>query len=281
MTPQIVLPLAEFINQILFGIVSFLEPVTRVISRFIVAVTNGVESFLLFWPPLLLIIAIGLIVISFIDRKLGTFTIAGLFLMFTLQLWTATLSTMAILIVGFGVAFLIGIPLAYGIYRNHIIERLLVPILDFMLVLPGFVYLILVVVFFGLGQASVVISIVLFTIAPLVRFTGMALKRVPQELMETAKGLGSSPVQSLIYAQLPAARIDILKGINSSIMMAFEMVVIAALIGAKGLGAEILSALQSVDPGKGLEAGLGIVVLAVLIGKTIDHFAHMTIKLPD
>src|SRR5690606_22743679 len=154
--------------------------------------------------------------------------------------------------------------------HNDWVDRLLRPVLDFMQTMPSFVYLIPAVMLFGLGTVPGVLATVVFALPPLVRLANPGIRQVPSDLVEAGEAFGSSPWQMLAKIQLPVALPTIMAGVNQSIMMALSMVVIAAMIGAGGLGAEVLRGIQRLQIGSGFEAGLAVVLLAM----TLDRFTQ-------
>jgi glycine betaine/proline transport system permease protein len=137
--------------------------------------------------------------------------------------------------------------------------------------MPAFVYLIPAIPFFGLGKVAAIFSTVVFSMPPAIRLTCLGIKQVPKELVEAADAFGSNKWQKLFKLQLPIATPTIMAGINQTIMLALSMVVIAAMIGAKGLGGEVWKAIQRLQPGKGFEAGIGIVIVAIILDRIMQR----------
>jgi glycine betaine/proline transport system permease protein len=146
------------------------------------------------------------------------------------------------------------------------------PVLDFMQTMPAFVYLIPAIPFFGLGPVAAIFSTVIFSMPPAIRLTCLGIKQVPRELIEAADVFGCTKMQKLIKVQMPIAMPTTMAGVNQTIMLALSMVVIAAMIGAKGLGGEVWKAIQRLEPGKGFEAGIAIVIIAMILDRVMQKF---------
>ena len=189
----------------------------------------------------------------------------GLLLIDNMGLWDLSMETLSLVLVAAGTAVLLGIPLGILSARNAKVESVVKVFLDIMQTMPSFVYLIPVVIFFGLGNVPGMIATVVFAIPPVVRLTSLGIRQVPRELNEVADSFGTSRLQKLFYVQLPVAMPSIRTGINQCIMLSLSMVVIASMIGARGLGYNVLVAIQRIDIGMGFEAGLAIVILAIIL----------------
>jgi glycine betaine/proline transport system permease protein len=192
---------------------------------------------------------------------------AALLYMGMVGLWVESMQTLALMGVAVGIALTLGIPLGIWSARDRRVETVLRPLLDTMQTMPAFVYLIPVILFFGVARVPAVVATVIYALAPTIRLTALGLRQVPSSILEAAESFGSTPRQILWRVQLPLALPSILAGVNQTIMMALGIVVIAALIGAGGLGREVLLALQRQQVGRGVEAGLAIVALAILLDR--------------
>jgi glycine betaine/proline transport system permease protein len=182
-------------------------------------------------------------------------------------LWEQSMQTMALMLISVLCALMVGIPLGIfaGCYRS--VDRVVRPILDAMQTLPAFVYLIPLLLLFGVGRVPAVVATVIYAIPPVVRLTSLGIQQVSTSAVEAGRAFGSTGGQLLFKVQLPLAMPAIMTGINQTIMMALSMVVIAALIGAGGLGREVMMALDKLEVGKGFQAGLAIVFLAVILDR--------------
>lgn len=201
---------------------------------------------------------------------LALFALLGFTLVYAMQLWTFTMQTLALVIAATLFALVIGIPVGIAAGRSARAERFVRPILDFMQTMPAFVYLIPAVMFFGLGKVPGAMATVIFAMPPCVRLTTLGLQQVPHDALEAADAFGATPKQQLVKVQLPMAMPSILAGINQTIMLALSMVVIAAMIGAGGLGGQVLRGITQMRIGLGFESGIAIVVLAMYL----DRITH-------
>lgn len=199
---------------------------------------------------------------------LMVFTVLGLSLIWLMELWGLTMQTLALVLSSTILALLIGIPVGIACGQSARAEKVIRPILDFMQTMPAFVYLIPAVLFFSLGKVPGSVATVIFAMPPCVRLTTLGLRQVPPELLEASNSFGATAWQQLFKVQLPMALPSILAGINQTIMMALSMVVIAAMIGAGGLGGIVLRGITQMKIGLGFEGGIAIVVLAMYLDRT-------------
>ncbi len=227
---------------------------------------------LMFFPPLVLILIFTALA-WFLSRKRGVMllTLIGLFLIWNMKLWDPMLSTLALVLVSTVIAMIIGLPLGIFAALSQRAYRMIMPILDVMQTMPAFVYLIPAIPLFGLGPVGAIFSTVIFSMPPAIRLTCLGIRQVPIELVEAADSFGSTRRQKLIKLQLPMATPTIMAGINQTIMLALSMVVIAAMIGAKGLGGEVWKAIQRLEPSRGFEAGIAIVIVAMILDRIMQR----------
>ncbi|MBT8765711.1 ABC transporter permease [Metapseudomonas boanensis] len=208
-------------------------------------------------------------------RVLPALLIVGLlFLVGVMGLWDKLMQTLALMLVATAIAVVIGIPLGVLAGRSDRVRTMLLPLLDVMQTLPSFVYLIPVLMLFGLGKVPAIFATVIYAVPPLIRLTDLGIRQVDREVMEAANAFGASRWQQLFGVQLPLALPSIMAGLNQTIMMALSMVVVASMIGARGLGEEVLVGIQTLNVGKGLEAGLAIVILAVAIDRITQAYGR-------
>lgn len=243
------------------------------ISSVLDLLVNGFQDVLLIIPPALIILffALAAYLVTRRDIRSAALTGLGLFLILDLELWPEAMTTLALVIASTIVALLIGIPLGILASGNDTIDALLKPILDFMQTMPSFVYLIPAVIFFGLGNVPGMIATVIFAMPPAMRLTNLGIRQIPRELIEVADSFGTTGWQKLVKVQLPVALPTIMAGINQSIMLALSMTVIASMIGAGGLGLNVLKGIQRVDIGGGFEAGLAIVIVAIVLDRLTQN----------
>ncbi|MBP2133244.1 glycine betaine/proline transport system permease protein [Methanomicrobium sp. W14] len=247
----------------------FFDAISYGINYFI----NGLQDILIFIPPVILIaiIAIAAWYVSKRSYKAGILTAAGLLLILNLELWEEAMQTLALVITSSLIALVIGIPVGIHTSRNDYSNRMIRPLLDFMQTMPSFVYLIPAVIFFGLGNVPGVIATIIFAIPPAIRLTNLGIRQVPKELNEVADSFGATPMQKLVKVQIPVAMPSIMAGINQCILLALSMTVIASMIGAAGLGLNVLEGIQRVDIGGGFEAGLAIVIIAIILDRITQN----------
>jgi glycine betaine/proline transport system permease protein len=246
--------------------------ITRGISDVIEAGIDGLVAGMMFSPPWLLILVLGGLSWWVAGRRAGILTLLGFALIWNLGLWGATISTLALVIIATLIAVSLGLPIGVLAALFPAMHRITMPILDFMQTMPAFVYLIPAIPFFGLGPVSAIFSTVIFAMPPAIRLTCLGIEQVPKELIEAADSFGANRMQKLFKLQIPLARPTIMAGINQTIMLSLSMVVIAAMIGAKGLGGEVWKAIQRFEPGNGFEAGLGVVILAMALDRVTQKF---------
>jgi glycine betaine/proline transport system permease protein len=221
---------------------------------------------------------LGFVVYSISHYKMALFAMAGFITLGLLGFWQESMDTLALTLAAVCLSLLIGIPLGIfaGLFPKF--EKFLTPALDFAQVMPTFVYLTPVTLFFLIGPASATIVTLIYAIPPSLRITAVAIKEVPWSSVEAAVSMGSTRFQALRKVQLPQAKRTIVVGINQTIMAALSMVTIAALIDAPGLGQVVVRALESLDVGRSFQAGLGIVILAVVLDRSTTAAANKVDK---
>ena len=245
-------------------------PVFDAIRSVLTACINCLETALLL-PPSYAIIAV-LMVLAWRLSGLGTavFTALGMLLIQDMGLWKATMETLALVLSSAMVALVLGIPLGIWAAYSRVVERVLRPALDLMQTMPAFVYLIPAVLFFRLGKVPGVVATVIFAMPPAVRLTNLGIRQVPAEVVEAAIAFGATPRQTLLNVQLPIAVPTLLAGVNQTIMLSLSMVVISAMIGAGGLGEQVLKGITQLRIGLGFESGIAVVILAIVL----DRLTH-------
>ncbi|MDG1579812.1 proline/glycine betaine ABC transporter permease [Pseudomonas sp. GOM6] len=189
-----------------------------------------------------------------------------------LGLWDRGMQTLALMIMATGLSVVIGIPTGILMSRSDWLRKLMLPVLDVMQTMPGFVYLIPVVMLFGLGKIPAIIATVIYAVPPLIRLTDLGIRLVDAEVLEASRAFGANARQQLFGVQLPLALPNIMAGINQTTMMALSMVVIASMIGARGLGQEVLLGINRLEVGRGLLAGIAIVALAIIFDRITQAY---------
>ncbi|WP_407637324.1 ABC transporter permease [Desulfofundulus thermocisternus] len=177
------------------------------------------------------------------------------------------METLVLVICATLLALILGLPVGILTAWSNLVHRVTMPILDFMQTMPPFVYLVPAVILLGIGRVPALLATVIFAMPPVIRLTGLGIRQVPVDFLEAAEAFGSTRAQKLLKVQLPLALPTIMAGINQCIMLSLSMVVIAAMIGAGGLGGEVLRGLQRLDIPRGFEGGLAIVILAIILDR--------------
>lgn len=274
------LPIAEQIEKLTAWITqtfSFLfNPIQTYSERFM----DGITNFLLFIPPIIFILLIALLAFFVTGKKFGltVFSIVGLWFIYNQGHWENLMNTVTLVLVASLLSVIIGVPFGILMAKSTIANSILKPILDFMQTMPAFVYLIPAVAFFGIGMVPGVFASLIFAIPPTVRFTNLGIRQVSTELVEASEAFGSTGAQKLFKVELPLATSTIMAGINQTVMLALSMVVIASMIGAPGLGREVLSSLQRAQIGTGFVSGIGLVVLAIIIDRITQKLSNKSKK---
>ncbi|WP_193101388.1 ABC transporter permease [Burkholderia sp. Z1] len=241
----------------------------------LVWILNPVEHGLQAAPPTLLLFSLGLLA-WFGTRRLGpTLVLVGLtYAIGCLGLWDKLVSTVSIMFVSVVVTVVIGIPMGIAMAKSKTLRKVLNPILDMMQTLPSFVYLIPVLMLFGLGRVPAVFATTVYALPPLMRLTELGLRQLPEDVLEASQAFGATPSQQLLAVELPLALPSIMAGLNQAVMMSLAMVVIASMIGAKGLGEDVLASINNLDMGQGIQAGLAIVMLAVVFDRITQSYGR-------
>lgn len=258
-----------WVTQVFAGLFDVLQ----VIGQYLI---NGMTGVLSIIPPALFIVLIAALAYFASEKKWGlpVFVLVGFGYVLNQGLWMEMLNTISLIFVSSLVSVILGIPLGILSAKSETANAILKPILDFMQTMPAFVYLIPAVAFFGIGVVPGVFASVIFSLPPTVRFTDLGIRQISTELIEAADSFGSTASQKLFKVELPLAKSTIMAGINQTTMLALSMVVIGSMIGAPGLGRQVLSSLQRAQVGTGFVSGLGIVVLAIVIDRLTQALAR-------
>ncbi|MCG5517342.1 MULTISPECIES: ABC transporter permease [Ectothiorhodospira] len=267
-------PLSDYIDDGLDWLTNAFSGVTRAISNVLGTGVEAVVTALSFPPPWVVILCFAALAWYLAGRRVGIGTAAGLLFLWNLQLWEATVETFTLVLFATAVAVAIALPLGILGGLSDRFKTAVMPVLDFMQTMPAFVYLIPAIPFFGLGQVSAMFATVIFSMPPAIRLTILGIRQVPAELVEASDAFGANWRQKLFKVQMPLAIPTIMAGINQTIMLALSMVVIAAMIGAGGLGGEVWRAIQRLQPGNGFEAGIAIVILAMILDRVTQKIGQ-------
>ena len=205
--------------------------------------------------------------------RIAITTIIGLLFIGVFELWPEAMLTMTVVSTATFLSIATAIPVGITMAKSDRMEGMIRPVLDLMQTMPSFVYLIPAIYFLGIGLVPAVMATMVYAVPPAIRLTNLGIRLVSPELIEAARAFGTTPMQLLLKIQLPLARPTIMAGVNQTIMMALAMVVVAALVGAGGLGAEVYAGIQQLEFGRGLNGGLAIVVLAVILDRVTQGLA--------
>ena len=261
-------PLREWTNGALDFLLITLGPLVDAVADQMLLVLRQVERSLLALPWWLIIAVIGLVVWHAARHRWLTIgLVASLIFIGMMDLWDDTMRSLAIMLIAITITVASGIPVGILMATSRWVRAVISPILDGMQTMPPFVYLIPVIFFFGLGNVAAIFAIFIYAVPPMIRLTNLGIRLVDESTIEAADAFGATGGQILWGIRIPLAMPTIMAGVNQAIMMALAMVVIASMIGARGLGAQVLRGVNNGDVGMGLEAGIAIVALAVILDR--------------
>ncbi len=253
------------------AIINWMNRNCDIIFDFIAWVINGMLNpmeWILSSLPAIVIIFFVTILSYLLGRwKLAIFVLFALLFIGMIEYWPHTMQTLALVLTATFLSLIIGIPVGILKAYNKTASHILNPILDFMQTMPLFVYLIPAVLFFSIGNVPGIVATFIFATPPAVRLTSLGIEQVPTELKEAGHAFGASKRQFLSKIEIPLAMPSIMMGVNQSIMLSLSMVVVASMIGAEGLGQEVLRGIMRLKVGQGIASGLGIVLLAMILDK--------------
>jgi glycine betaine/proline transport system permease protein len=266
-------PLRRAVDDALGWVVTNWGGAFEAAARPLLLLLNGIEALLLATPWWLII---GLLTaIAWLATRrwtLPAIVLVSLIFLGLMELWKDAMSTTALMLAATLTAIVLSIPMGVWMSRSGRVRQVITPVLDLMQTLPSFVYLIPTVMIFGPGKIPALIATIVYAAPPLVRLTDLGLRSVDPAIMEASRAFGTNPTQRLLGVQIPLALPTILAGINQTTMMALAMVVIASMIGAGGLGYQVLQGIGRLEVSRGLFAGLGIVVLAIVFDRITQAF---------
>jgi glycine betaine/proline transport system permease protein len=262
--------ITEPIDQAVAWMLQNLSGIFNAITAIIVAMFNVIQAGLLFVPWFVYVGVVLYLGIKFHGVRQGItlgimMTLIGVF-----GLWNAMIYTLVVVIISVLVSLLVGLPLGILMSKNNRAEKILKPILDGMQTMPSFVYLIPAVMLFGLGRVPAVFATTIYAVPPLIRLTYLGIKGVDAEVVEAGKSFGATARQMLFKIELPQALPTIMTGVNQTTMMAMAMVVISSMIGAEGIGSEVLVSIRRLEVGRGFQAGFAIVFLAIVLDRLLQ-----------
>ena len=261
------IPLGSWVAAGVDWIKTNLDGLLDVISFVVSFLVDGLTRALL--SPHFVVIIVVAALLAWLVRswQLAIGTVVSFTLIVAMNLWVPAMQTLALVLVAAVIAVIIAVPLGIWSARNATVRAILKPVLDFMQTMPAFVYLIPAIVFFSIGVVPGLVATVIFALPPGVRLTELGIRGVDSETVEAGQAFGAKPGQILRGIQLPLAMPTILAGVNQVIMLALSMAVIAGMAGADGLGKMVVEAISTVNIAKGVEAGLGVVLIAVFLDR--------------
>ncbi len=261
------LPLGQWVDWLVDWVTTTFRPLFRFIKDVLGGVYDGLDAVLA--SPPFWVVAIVLAVLALLAKnwKLALGSLVGFVVIAGVNQWDNAMETLALVLLSAAIALLVAIPLGIWAARNDRVSAIVRPVLDFMQTMPGFVYLIPTVVIFLTGPVPGIIATIIFAMAPGVRFTELGIRQVDKEVVEAGHAFGATPARILGQIQLPLALPTVMAGVNQVIMLSLSMVVLAGMVGAGGLGEDVVAALQRVDVALGFEAGIAVVILAMFLDR--------------
>ncbi len=269
---EAVIPLNHWVDQGLDWLVNHFRPVFQAIRWPIDAILTSIESTLQATPALLVILIFVLLAWQLVGRRLAIGTFISLMIVGLIGAWSEAMVTLALVLTSVFFCLLIGLPLGIWLARNDRALAIARPILDAMQTTPAFVYLVPIVMLFGIGNVPGVVVTIIFALPPLIRLTNLGIRQVPADLVEAAQAFGASRRQLLYKVQIPLAMPNIMAGVNQTLMLALSMVVIASMIAVGGLGQMVLRGIGRLDMGLATVGGVGIVLLAIILDRLTQSF---------
>jgi len=265
------IPLSDWIDAIMDWLLTQFGTFFDAIGHILLVVLLYIERFFLWLPWWAAILLVGLISWRIMRSWWMGIIMAGLLVLIgSFGYWELSMMTLGLTTAAVVVSLAVGIPVGITMAKSDLVESIIRPILDAMQTMPSFVYLIPALMLFGLGKVPALFATLIYSVPPVIRLTNVGIRQVSEEVIEAARAFGASPRQILLDVQIPLAVPSIMVGINQTTMMALAMVVIASMIGARGLGLEVLLAINRIEVGRGFEAGISIVFLAIII----DRLTH-------
>ena len=248
---------------------SFFRSATNSMLKLMVPMQKGLEQM----PMWLFTGVVALIAWRVSSARVALISTGGLIFLAVFDLWVGAMVSIAVVGTATFLSIILSIPLGIFMSKSDRFEAFMRPVLDLCQTMPSFVYLIPAIFFLGIGMVPAVMATIVYAIPPCIRLTNLGIRLVSPQLIETARAFGTTPWQLLIKVELPLARPTIMAGVNQCVMMALAMVVLAALVGAGGLGADVYAGVQQLEFGRGLMGGIGIVILAIIIDRITQGFA--------
>lgn len=261
------IPLDNWVNAAVNFLVDNFRPIFQAIRVPIKFTLDSFEAMFQSIPPLIFLMIIGLMAWQLAGRRIAIYSIAALTLIGFVGAWKEAMVTLSLVVTAVAFCVAIGIPLGVACARSDRASGVIRPLLDIMQTIPIFVYLVPVVMLFGIGKVPGVMATIVFALPPLIRLTNLGIRQVSSEVVEAAIAFGSTPWQVLWEAQIPLAMPTILAGLNQTILFALGMSVVTSMIAVPGLGLMVLQGVGRLDVGLAAVGGLGIVLLAIMLDR--------------
>ncbi|POR47646.1 glycine betaine/proline transport system permease protein [Paraburkholderia eburnea] len=269
-----IIPLGRWVDQSVHYLLDHdantFDAIGRGIESFAKLIEQGLQGIPM--PLLMAIFVVG--GLWRVGWRFAVFALASLLLIYATGFWDQTVVTLALTLSSTLISLVLGVPLGIWTAKSKLVQTVVRPILDLMQTMPAFVYLIPAAMLFGLGRVPGILSTVIFAMPPAVRLTSLGIRHVNREIVEAGQAFGCTPWQLLYKVQFPNALPSIMQGVNQTIMMALSMVIIASMVGAGGLGNDVLASIQRLDIGLGFESGLSVVLLAIILDRITESFGR-------
>ena len=268
------IPLDSWVTEGIDWVVSHFRPVFQGIRVPVDYILSAFQQMLLGMPAPVAIVVFALIAWQIASPAMGIATLISLIAIGAIGAWSQAMVTLALVLTALLFCIIIGLPLGIWLARSERAARIIRPLLDAMQTTPAFVYLVPIVMLFGIGNVPGVVVTIIFALPPMVRLTILGIKQVPADLIEASESFGASPRQMLFKVQLPLAMPTIMAGVNQTLMLALSMVVIASMIAVGGLGQMVLRGIGRLDMGLATVGGVGIVILAIILDRLTQSVAR-------
>ncbi|TKC81257.1 choline ABC transporter permease subunit [Trinickia terrae] len=269
-----IIPLGQWVDQSVHYLLDHdshtFDAIGKTIEDLAAFVEHGLQAIPM-WALMAFFIVVGL---WRVGLRFSLFTALSLLLVYATGFWDQTVVTLGLTLSSTIISLVFGVPLGIWTAKNKHVALVVRPILDLMQTMPAFVYLIPAAMLFGLGRVPGILSTVIFAMPPAVRLTSLGIRHVNREIVEAGQAFGCTPWQLLYKVQFPNALPSIMQGVNQTIMMALSMVIIASMVGAGGLGNDVLASIQRLDIGLGFESGLSVVLLAIILDRITESFGR-------
>ncbi|MFM0512747.1 MULTISPECIES: choline ABC transporter permease subunit [unclassified Paraburkholderia] len=269
-----IIPLGRWVDQSVHYLLdhdaSTFDSIGKAIESFAALIEHGLQAVPM-WALMAFFIAIGLWRVGW---RFAIFATLSQLLIYATGFWDQTVITLGLTLSSTLISLVFGVPLGIWTAKNKHVAMVVRPILDLMQTMPAFVYLIPAAMLFGLGRVPGILSTVIFAMPPAVRLTSLGIRHVNREIVEAGQAFGCTPWQLLYKVQFPNALPSIMQGVNQTIMLALSMVIIASMVGAGGLGNDVLASIQRLDIGLGFESGLSVVLLAIMLDRITESFGR-------